>query len=147
MVNKHSWEKPPSLNGPLVPTVKPNLSSKLIAETGPDVCLEVFINICTVLLRRCSLCAGGDNDAGKYDDRCFAAGDGANSCHLRCIMATLIHVNTENKKQLDNYNTTRQTQSYCSSLNLMFLSENTELDLCPEKNNRSGKKCWVRGYV
>lgn len=67
--------------------------------------------------------------------------DGANSCHLRCIMATLIHVNTENKKQLDNYNTTRHTQSYCSSLNLMFLSENTELDLCPEKNNRSGKKC------
>lgn len=37
-------------------------------------------------------CGRGDNDAGKDDDRCFIAGDGANSCHLRCIMALLFQV-------------------------------------------------------
>lgn len=56
------------------------------------VLLGLFLNICTVLVNCWSLCGGGENDAGNGDDRCVTAADGANSGHLRCIMAPLFHV-------------------------------------------------------
>lgn len=57
------------------------------------------MNICIVLLHCWFLCGSGDNDAGKYDDRCFLAGDGANRGHLHCIMALLFHVKKKKKTQ------------------------------------------------
>lgn len=97
------------------------------------VLLEVWVNICFLLLHCWFLCSGGDNDAGKDNDRCFIAGNGANRHHLYCIMALRFHVKKKNKQtnhrlvnQLYNSTITRHTQSYYFSLNLFFCIANAK---------------------
>lgn len=57
-----------------------------------------LVNICIALLHCWFSCGKGDNDAGKNDDGCFIAGNGANNYHLRSITAQLFQIK-RNKTQ------------------------------------------------